>query len=313
MGMLNSKSPLFLIEKGALSDCNLKLLLLFPSFFLNFILISCTSISNCDDLKSEIENKVSILKKDNYLISLVEIDSNILKNKACYSKFEISELYLNISNKVFSIDSNTSISYKYLKKAVLNGYYNAVLLEFTTSQYIKQKNRILYDSLCHFSDSVYLSKYKNVNHELGYLLRFMVRQDQRIRIQHLNTTLKDSITLDSLMEKMVEIDYINEKILENIFIENGYPGYLLVGGEHNAASLIFHHMSLDFQFKYIHLLDKAVLNKQLFENINPIIDKILFGKYGITLYGTHYSNPKIETNKEIINKYRALLCLSLIP
>jgi hypothetical protein len=68
-------------------------------------------------------------------------------------------------------------------------------------------------------------------------------------------------------------------------------------------------MSIDFQVKYIYLLDQAVANKELFENLNFLIDKILYNKYGVTLYGTHWSGQKPVTEPEIVEKYRSLLNL----
>ncbi len=50
---------------------------------------------------------------------------------------------------------------------------------------------------------------------------------------------------------MSEVDLLNELLLTEIFEQYGYPGYSLVGSEHNACSLLMHHMSIDFQLKFL--------------------------------------------------------------
>jgi hypothetical protein len=157
-------------------------------------------------------------------------------------------------------------------------------------------------------------KNKNINLQLGFLLRYMIRKDQDVRTREMiaRGKQKTNRVLDEFADEMNKVDSVNEILLTEIFEQYGYSGWALVGSEGLSASLIFEHMTPDFQVKYIHLLEDARQKQQLFigeRDFHFVIDKLLYKKYGITLYGTHWTKIPPEKDKAVVNKYRGLLQL----
>jgi hypothetical protein len=278
------------------------------------IMIVHVNFAHCDCEENKL--KINEIKKElninNMELNVYVIDSIFNSTGNCFSAFQKSSCYNELAEKIYQINPYSDQIYLLEKKAILNGYCNAVLLEYSQCQWLKKICPLEYNDLEKISDSVFISKYPNANLELAFTLRFMVRHDQRIRIEHRNTPQNDSIKIDSLMSEMRKIDELNQQILSLIFRQYTYPGYSIVGCEHNAGSLIFQHMGVEFQVENIVLLDNAVNSKELYEDLKPLIDKVLFKKFNVTIYGTHYSNRKPETDLTIINKYRNLLNLKPI-
>lgn len=275
--------------------------------FLNVSLLYRANI--CNKNKNFITELLKEMTINSYNMNSYLIDSILQNSPRCFNKFEIAEIYNKKAEKIFSLDNQSFLVFENLKKAITNDYYNAVLLEFSPAQFIKKQNIQNYNELEKLSDSIYFSKNHKKDIQLGFLIRYMVRKDQDIRIQYRNAELSNQIKLDSLNKEMSKIDKLNEILLEDIFLKKGYPGYNLVGGELSSAYLIFHHMSIDFQCKYIHLLNEAIINKQLYQDLRPLIDKVLYNKMKVTLYGTHYTNSEIVKDEDIINKYLQMLNL----
>jgi hypothetical protein len=266
------------------------------------------TINDCLKQKHEIDSMIKSININNIEKAIENLDCLIFTSTSCLKKSEVQQIYLQILDQVNDFKKQSEIIYTLKRKAILNGYHFFMVLEDLPAIYLKDNFNLKYQELEHLADSMFLVKNKNINIELAFVLRHMVRRDQAIRTRETQAYIrKDTLASDSLMAIMRNVDFINEKLLGEIFERYGYPGYSLVGSEHNACSLLMHHMPLEFQFKYIHLLIKAVENKELFENLNFLIDKILYNKYKITLYGTHWSNNIPELDQAIISKYLSIL------
>lgn len=275
-------------------------------------LVSSAREINCEDMKHHVDSLIKNINKENFSTYISDIEKVFEKHESCFKSYEIPDIYMELAEKTFDFTQDGDLTYCLKKKAILKGYDFFMILEDAPAIYLKDSYPLQYQELEHLTDSMFLVNNKNINVELAFVLRSMVRRDQEVRQREwIASDNKDTLRSDSLFVEMGEADKINELLLGDIFESYGYPGYSLVGSEHNACSLIMHHMSTDFQVKYIHLLDEAVQNKELFENLNFLIDKILYKKYKVTLYGTHWSNRVPESDPEAIKKYRLLLNLSV--
>lgn len=282
-----------------------------------FVLVTCSlstrviaQMDSCARTKNYVDSLLQTVNEQNYETTIALIEEAFNKPETCFKSYQIQDIYSGLAEHTLSYTKNGEITYYLKKKAILNGYVFYMILEDTPAIFLKDNFYEKYKDLEHLTDSMFLVKNKSINIELSFRLRSMIRRDQEVRIRKRIADLENNKTLsDSLYNLMSEVDLLNELLLTEIFEQYGYPGYSLVGSEHNACSLLMHHMSLDFQLKYIYLLDQAVANKELFENLNFLIDKILYNKYGVTLYGTHWSGQKPVTEPELVEKYRSLLNL----
>lgn len=285
-----------------------------PLFFWFFVFsISTFSFGqeSCELNKLKVKELTNALNESNLLTSIATIDSLFSREMKCFSEFERSTGYNDISELVYKLNPSSELIYSLSEKAIKNGYLNAVLLEFSQNQWLRKVSPNDYKHLERLSDSLFFMKYPNANVNLAKTIRSMVREDQRIRLEHRNTNPNDSVQCDSLLLEMKRIDDLNEFLLDSLFTIYGYPGYSLVGCEHNACYLIFQHLGTEFQLKQIHLLEEAIDKQELYQDIHPLIDKVLYKKYGVTLYGTHYSNQSPEKELKVINSYLTLLNLKL--
>ena len=282
------------------------------NIFLIFVFAISTSSfgqESCELNKLKVNELKNGINKSNLLSSIATIDSLFLLEVNCFSEFEKSTGYNDLSELVYKLNPSSELIYSLSEKAIKNGYPNAVLLEFSQNQWLRKVCPNDFNRLEHLSDSLFFAKYPNANVNLAKTIRSMVREDQRIRLEHRNTNPSDTIRCDSLLFEMKKTDDLNELLLDSLFTIYGYPGYSLVGCEHNSCYLIFQHMGTEFQVKEIHLLEEAIDKQELYQDIHPLIDKVLYKKYGVTLYGTHYSNQPPEKELKVINTYLTLLNL----
>ncbi|MEO9257089.1 MAG: hypothetical protein ABI207_01835 [Crocinitomicaceae bacterium] len=269
-----------------------------------------TSVNRFENTMNGTDNRVTSKK----------IDSVIALNTSCLKQYEISNLYMDLTENLCNTSLTPNIEvYNYFKKAILSGASGAVILNLHTGLYIKDNFPEQYKELEHLADSMYVvscNRFINVkiNLQLGFLLRYMIRKDQDVRTREmLARQAKDTVLTKALLHEMGKVDSVNEILLTEIFEQYGYPGWFIVGGEGSSASMIFEHMSTDFQVKYIHLIEGAIHKQQIFiadKDFHFILDKILLRKYGITLYGNQFTDTPPEKDKAVINKYRKLLNLT---
>jgi len=262
---------------------------------------------SCELNKLKVIELKNGINESNLLTNIATIDSLFSHEMNCFSEFEKSTAYNDLSELVFKLKPASELIYSLSEKAIKNGYLNSVLLEFSQNQWLKKVSPNDYKDLERLSDSLFFMKYPNANVNLAKTIRSMVREDQRIRLEHRNTNPSDTNRCDSLLFEMKNTDDLNELRLDSLFTIYGYPGYSLVGCEHNACYLIFQHMGTEFQVKQIHLLEEAIDKQELYQDIHPLIDKVLYKKYGVTLYGTHYSNQPPEKELKVINTYLTFL------
>jgi|GEM_PF-1579589 len=268
-----------------------------------------TSVNRFENTMNGSDNRVTSKK----------IDSIVDANRNCLKKYEISNLYMDLTENLCKTSLTPNIEvYNYFKKAILSGASGAVILNLRTGLYIKDNFPEQYKELEHLSDSMYVVSCNrfvnaNINLQLGFLLRYMIRKDQNVRTREMEARqAKDTVLTKTLLNEMRKVDSVNEIILTEIFEQYGYPGWSIVGGEGSSASMIFEHMSTDFQVKYIHLIEGAIHKQQIFiadKDFHFVLDKILYRKYGITLYGNQFTDTPPETDKAIINKYLKILQL----
>ena len=280
-------------------------------FFVFAISTSSFGQESCELNKLKVNELKNGINEFNLLSSISKIDSLFSLDVNCFSEFEKSTGYNDLSELVYKLNPSSELIYSLSEKAIKHGFISAVLLEYSQNQWLKKVSPSDYNRLELLSDSLFFVKYPNANVNLAKTIRSMVRKDQQIRLEHRNTNPSDSIRCDSLLYEMKKIDDLNEYLLDSLFTIYGYPGYSLVGCEHNSCYLIFQHMGTEFQVKKIHLLEEAIEKKELYQDIHPLIDKVLYKKYGVTLYGTHYSNQPPEKELKVINYYLALLSLKL--
>lgn len=263
---------------------------------------------DCELPKTSVDSNFQTIDETNYLVKLDQIKDILLNNNNCFTKLQLQEIYQQAAKKIVTYDKNGNLLFELKMNAILNGFFFFMVLEDLPAIYLKDNFPSKYQKLENLTDSMFLIHNKNINTELAFVLRSMVRRDQAIRTRETQAYLQmDTLAYDSLMGIMREVDLMNEKLLGEIFEKYGYPGYSIVGTEHNACSLLMHHMSLDFQFQNIHLLIEAVNKKELFENLNFLIDKILYAKFNLTLFGTHWSNDIPVNDQKIIDKYMSIL------
>lgn len=276
-----------------------------------FFVLILTNLSlaqeHCEFAQLKVTELKNSISTSNMHTTISAIDSLYNTEINCFSEFDKSTGYNALSELVYKLNSASELIYSLSEKAIKNGYLNSVLLEFSHNQWLRKVSPSDYNHLEQLSDSLFFVKYPNSNVNLAKTIRSMVREDQRIRLEHRNANPSDSVRCDSLLFAMKKIDDLNEYILDSIFTIYGYPGYSLVGCEHNACYLIFQHMGTEFQANEIHLLKEAVDKQELYQDIHPLIDKVLYKKYGVTLYGTHYTNTSRELNPDVIHYYLNLL------
>jgi len=276
-------------------------------FFILFQYFFCNAI-NCDSLKIKINEKMGNLNIE----SIKCIDSLLLiKHNNCIDNYFDHVTYKKISAYFFE-QKNIEKAVFYRSKGISFGYWDTWNFLDEFAFYLKDEDFANYIKLRRLADSTFIEINKsvpNLNKEVSLLLRYMVINDQEVRQKEILSRKKgDSTVSDSLLSIMKQIDLENEFLLSIILDKYGYPGYSMVGRAHGEASLMFFHMSLNFQEKYVHLVVKAYLNKELLAGENTIkalIDRILYYKFKKTIYHTDwgeniYTNDPDEINNMLI-------------
>jgi hypothetical protein len=78
------------------------------------------------------------MNKSNLLTSIATIDSLFSLEMKCFSEFERSTGYNDLSELVFKLNPSSELIYSLSEKAIKNGYPNAVLLEFSQNQWLRK-------------------------------------------------------------------------------------------------------------------------------------------------------------------------------
>lgn len=151
-----------------------------------------------------------------------------------------------------------------------------------------------------------LKYYPDINLELAFTIRHLFRYDQRTKQPFLYD--KDNSKNDSLITLSREQDSITQKVLKNIFDMYGYPGLSLIGTATADVYILMFHLGTDFQIEYIHLVQEAIINKQLYAEIDVLADKILHKCCNKTIYGTIWSkHSPLVTDPDEVKKLKELL------
>lgn len=151
-----------------------------------------------------------------------------------------------------------------------------------------------------------LKSFPDINLELAFTIRHLFRYDQRTKLPSL--TITDKNTLDSLRVISIEQDSITEKVLKNIFEVYGYPGLSLIGLEAGNVYVLMLHLGTEFQINYVHLVQEAILKKELYADLNFLVDKILHKCCNKTIYGTIWSRySPLTTDPEEIKELKKIL------
>lgn len=271
-----------------------------------------SQVPNCDSLKNRVRFKINDLDSVNLFDQLNRIDSIIEKDSSCLTNFEKGKIYIEISDKLYYDFKNLKLIEKYIFKGISNNVNHSSILVTPAAIFIKKSSLDKYLDLIKANNSSVIEKNKdseNIDKQLMFVLRYMEMIDQEIRFKiQEEEKREESVKLDSLYRRLELIDQVNENLLGSIFeTYMTYPGVSLVGTEQSTALLIFHHSGLDFRFRYFNLVQNAVNNGELYADLSFLIDKTLYEKYKVTLYGTHYSGQSKETDPQIIDKYRKLL------
>lgn len=151
-----------------------------------------------------------------------------------------------------------------------------------------------------------LKSFPDINLELAFTIRHLFRHDQRTKIA--TYADHDKKTIDSLILIAIEQDSITEKVLKNIFDTYGYPGLSLIGTATADVYILMFHLGTDFQIEYVHLVQEAIINKQLYAEIDVLADKILHKCCNKTIYGTIWSkHSPLVTDPDEVKKLKELL------
>ena len=100
--------------------------------------------------------------------------------------------------------------------------------------------------------------------------------------------LDQKYRLTDNLDQQRPLDLQNAKDIEAIIKKYGYPGRKLAGGKYeNVAWVVIQHAELNYQEKYLPLIHKAVLEKQLEDQpLKMLIDRIYWKKNGFQIFGS---------------------------
>ncbi len=120
--------------------------------------------------------------------------------------------------------------------------------------------------------------------EGGYDEKLIVELDRIAR-------LDQKYRLSDNLDQQRPLDIQNAKDVEAIITKYGYPGRRLVGERfESVAWAVLQHAELKYQEKYLPLIHKAVLEKQLEEQpLKMLIDRIYWKKTGFQIFGSQGS------------------------
>jgi hypothetical protein len=271
-------------------------------FFILILIIASFSYSqeqkrssfDVNNFKTAIQNGVS----DSTILNQIEIDSTISK----VTKINVLEDLISYACSMLKYD----LAFEMRKMSISFGQADCLILEDQLAQYIRMKDTLKYNQL----EQEFYNKYNAVrnqffphsNLELSLQLHKMIRLDQRSK--YLAESCSDSLLQASLWNNVRVQDSLNEVSLAHIFDEYGYPGKSLVGGQDlSIAYILMLHMSTDFQIRNVHLVEKAILEEELYSNLEFLVDKILYKCCRKSIYGNWVGKGLAELvtdSKEIL-------------
>lgn len=235
-------------------------------------------------------------KKSSEVVDYLTQEKGVLK---VYQLFTIYDSLALTAKK----NNDYGTCFDFVMAKIDNGYIDVMTLEdsigaFFRTQYPEKYLKMEQAVNKQFTDQS-LKYYPNINLELAFTIRHLFRYDQRTKL--LTYSTKDTTMLDSLRIVSIEQDSITEKMLKNIFDTYGYPGLSLIGTATSDVYVLMLHLGTEFQIKYVHLVQDAILNKQLYADLNFLVDKILHKCCNKTIYGTIWSkySPVISDPNEV--------------
>jgi hypothetical protein len=144
----------------------------------------------------------------------------------------------------------------------------------------------------------------SLNHKLIADLKTMFKDDQFYRKQM--HAVNDKNDLAKLWQLQTENDTKNERKLEAIFNQYGYPTRKMVSKHHNVtAAIILLHTPTTFQRQYLSMMIKAFKEKDISViDLTMLLDKIWSGEEGNQIFGTQSSTnggtiSKLDKSKSI--------------
>lgn len=202
--------------------------------------------------------------------------------------WNVFEGIMNCYNNMLMTDS----VYKYLEETILNG--NTSYQIFTNKKFYNQYSDPRMQKLMTLSDSLYILKNPEADHEVGLVLRHMMISDHLVRqeMEMARVRKEGKRKMDSIYLAAMKIDSINMVQLEPIFAKYGYPGAKVVGNDYTAITtplLILQHADLQYQKKYYRLIKKAADNGDIpMFSYAFMTDQILVTMGKKQRYGTQY-------------------------
>jgi len=194
---------------------------------------------------------------------------------------------------------------------VRNGFVHIIVLEDSIANVIKSYSPEKYKILEKVVNEEFIKNsekyYPDINLELAFTIRQLFRLDQRAKLKAFYYK-NNKLILDSLRRISNKQDSITEIILEQIFDEYGYPGISLVGIEASSCYIMMLHVSADFAIKYMHLVQEAINSKELYADLDFLVDKTLHKCCQKTIYGTLWSKySPLVTDPDEIKQLKTLL------
>lgn len=233
----------------------------------------------------------------------------ISKKSKTISENELHSLYDSLILKAVK-ESNFDYCFNLTLGKIKSGYTHVMVLEDSIANIIKlhslEQYRMLEETVNREFITKSLKYYPTINFELAFTIRHIFRLDQRAKLKLFDT--KNESIIDSLRKIATTQDSITEIALSQIFTDYGYPGLSLVGEEASSCFLLMLHVDSKFCIQYIHLLQKAIEDKQLYADLNFLIDKTLHKCCGKTIYGTIWTkySPLVTDPVEVENLKKLL-------
>lgn len=275
------------------------------------ILISVTlngnySFSQTDNQKKilcECYNLYQQGKENKDIVAYLNENSKSLKKDELYSIYD--SLVLTAHKK-----ADFDASFDFTIGKIENGYVHIMVLEDSIASFFRSHHPDKYQSLEQAVNKKFVEKslkfFPNINLELAFTIRHLFRLDQRTKLPSFNQN--DKKTLDSLRLLSMQQDSITEYVLGSIFENYGYPGLSLIGEESSSVYVLMLHLGTEFQIKYVHLVQEAILKKQLYSDLNFLVDKILHKCCNKTIYGTMWSRySPVTSDPNEVKKLKDLL------
>jgi hypothetical protein len=204
---------------------------------------------------------------------------------------------------------NYDLTFDLLLTQTFEGQTDGKVLEDSIGQYYLNQSQTRYRRLEKAKDSIYViqchKNFPKANLEIGFTLRRLLRTDQHLKFMMLHEN--NVVKRDSIIRLIRKSDSIQEKIVEQIYIDYGYPGKSLVGTCSSTCALLFLNSTPTFKLKYIHLIQKAVDEKELNFDIKFAIDKTLYTNFGKSMYGNWLKNATLIVDLKEIRYFNNLL------